>query len=56
MFIWDQRIAIGGEQIEAETQIVPLPTLARERDSGFLRGKREEDEVSCINEEFIGAR
>lgn len=33
----------------------PPPPPLQESGSGFLQEKREEDEVSCIKEEFIGA-
>lgn len=49
------RIAIWGKQIQAEAQMVSPPPPLQESGSGFLQEKREEDEVSCIKEEFIGA-
>ena len=44
-FIWDQRIAIQGAQIQVESQIV---SPSQERGLGFLWEKRLEAEVSCI--------
>ena len=51
-FIWGQRIAIWGAQIQTETQVV---SQLQERGSGFL-WETKEDEMRCIKEEFIGAR
>ena len=51
-FIWDQRIAVQGAQIQVETQTSVVIT----GEGLSVYGKREGEEQGCIKEECVDAR